>query len=364
MTKKYINFSAGPAVLPNGVLKTIAHELFNWQNTGVSVLEIGHRTREFSDLNDKLEASVRRLLQVPDDFSVLFLPGGAQIQFSVVLMNLLGDKQCANYIDTGYWATSAIKEAQKYTHVHIAASAADTHYTTIPDVDTWDMKQEAAFLHFTDNETIGGVEFQHIPPIDTMPLVSDMSSNIFSRPIDFSRIGCVYACAQKNLGIAGMTLVIVRKDLLGRAHATTPSVFNYAIQDKNKSLLATPPTFAFYVASLVLDWIEAEGGIQAMAQRNALKSSMLYRFIDDSTFYLNPVDKRFRSRMNVPFSLTEEDKEPAFFDEAEKNGFLYLQGHRSVGGARASIYNAISVEEVSRFIDFLRFFAETKENRR
>ncbi len=353
-----INFNAGPAAIPESVLNTIRNELPNWHETGVSILELGHRTSQFSALNEKLEASVRRILNVPEHFSVLFLPGGAQIQFSIAVMNLLGGSKSANYVETGTWSTTAIKEARRYTEINIAATSAAEHFTTIPDPDQWDIKKEGAFLHFTDNETIGGVEFKQIPQIENMPLVSDMSSNIFSREIDFTRIGCVYACAQKNLGIAGVTLVIVRRDLLDRAIPQTPSVFHYATQDKNKSLLATPPTFAFYVASLILDWIEEEGGLQVMAKRNLEKSNLLYNYLDQSDFYHNPVDVRYRSRMNVPFTLKDASKEADFFSAAEKNGLLYLQGHRSVGGARASIYNAISIEQVQKLIDFLRYFAK------
>lgn len=352
-----INFNAGPAALPESVLNTIQNELPNWQNTGVSILELGHRTPQFSALNDKLQASVRRILKVPEHFAVLFLPGGAQIQFSIALMNLIGGFKSANYVETGTWSTTAIKEASRYTQVHLTASSSAQNFTTIPDFSLWDIKKDAAFLHFTDNETIGGVEFSQIPAIDDMPLVSDMSSNIFSREIDFTRLGCVYACAQKNLGIAGVTLVIVRRDLLDRAIPETPSVFNYAVQEKNKSLLATPPTFAMYVASLILDWIEAEGGVDVMAKRNMEKAKVLYHYLDESDFYHNPVEKKYRSRMNVPFILKDSSKESAFFAEAEQQGLLYLQGHRSVGGARASIYNAISIEQVKRLIEFLRSFA-------
>lgn len=357
MTIRPINFNAGPAAIPESVLTTISNELPNWKNTGVSILELGHRTPQFSALNDKLQASVRRILKVPEHFSVLFLPGGAQIQFSIAVMNLIGGFKCANYVETGSWSTTAIKEARRYTEVHLAATSAEQKFTTIPDLNHWDIKKDGAFLHFTDNETIGGVEYDQIPAIDNMPLVSDMSSNIFSKEIDFTRLGCVYACAQKNLGIAGVTLVIVRRDLLDRAIPETPSVFHYATQDKNKSLLATPPTFAIYVASLILDWIEAEGGIEVMAKRNGEKANLLYHYLDESGFYHNPVDKKYRSRMNVPFTLNDSEQESAFFTEAEQQGLLYLQGHRSVGGARASIYNAISVDQVKRLIDFLRFFA-------
>lgn len=358
MTNRLTNFNAGPAALPEPVLNTIKKDLLNWQDTGVSILELGHRTPEFSALNDKLEASVRRILQVPDHFAVLFLPGGGQVEFSIAVMNLVKGYKVANYVETGTWSTTAIKEAAKHIEVHIAVSSAAQHFTTIPPLSDWKIKKEGAFLHFTDNETIGGVEFDQIPSIDDMVLVSDMSSNIFSRAIDFKRLGCIYACAQKNLGIAGVTLVIVRRDLLDRALPQTPSVFTYALQDKNKSLVATAPTFAMYVASLVLDWVEEQGGLEVMQQRNKEKSALLYDYIDQSGFYINPVEKQYRSRMNVPFILQDSLKEAEFFKQAQEHGLLYLQGHRSVGGARASIYNAISKKQVASLIEFLTYFAK------
>ncbi|KTD36328.1 phosphoserine aminotransferase [Legionella nautarum] len=358
MTKnKVINFSAGPSAIPNSVIQTIHDELFNWRNTGVSILEIGHRTHQFADLGEKLEDSVRRILQVPSHFSILFLPGGAQIQFAMIAMNLVRGFTCVNYVETGYWSTMAMNEARKYAQVHLAASSAQQKFTTIPDITTWNIEQNAAFLHFTDNETIGGVEFQHIPDIDDMILVSDMSSNLFSRPIDFTRLGCIYACAQKNMGIAGVSLVIIRQDLLDRALPETPAVFHYATQNKNHSLTCTPPTFAFYVASLMLDWLEAEGGIEVMMERSRLKSQILYNYLDESNAYHNPIAPQYRSRLNIPFTLNDAQREASFFQAAEQHGLLYLQGHRSVGGARASIYNAISYDDVLQLIDFLRFFA-------
>lgn len=354
---KSINFNAGPSAIPTHVMNTIAAELLNWQSTGVSILELGHRTPEFSALNEKLERSLRCILKVPDHFSVLFLPGGAQVQFSTLVMNLIRGFKCANYVETGHWSSIAMKEAQRYTEVHVVASSADQKFLTIPDLSVWDVKPQAAFLHFTDNETIGGVEFQSIPAIDQMVLVSDMSSNVFTRPIDFERIGCVYACAQKNLGIAGMTLVIVRHDLLDRALPETPSVLNYAKQTQYKSLLSTPPTFAFYVASLILDWIEAEGGVDVLAERNAEKSKLLYACIDSHSLYHNGVDKAYRSRMNVPFFLRDKEKEADFFAQAKQQGLLYLEGHRAVGGVRASLYNAITLEQVRHLTGFLDAFA-------
>ena len=353
----FINFNAGPSAIPKSVLNIIHQELFNWQNTGLSILETGHRTSQFMELSLKLQASVRRLLKVPDDFAVLFLPGGGQVQFAMAVMNLVGGFKCANYVETGYWSALAMQAGAKYVDVHVAASSKNQQYSCIPELADWNIKKDGAFLHFCDNETIGGVEFQDLPAIDDMVLVSDMSSNIFSRPIDFKRISCVYACAQKNIGIAGMSLVIVRRDLLDRALPETPSIFNYAIQDKNQSLACTPTTFAWYVASLVLDWLEQQGGVEQMAVSSLQKSQMLYQCIDASEIYSNKVEFKYRSRMNVPFSFVNSELENKFLQVAKENGFLCLQGHRLVGGARASIYNAISVDEVRRLVVFMENFA-------
>lgn len=351
-----INFGAGPSALPQAVLNRIQEELFNWQDTGVSILEIGHRTPQFTALGEKLEASLRRILRVPTDFSILFLPGGAQVQFAMMPQNLVRGFKDANYVETGHWSTTAIREARKYTNVHIAASSKDKKFTTIPNICDWDIKPHAAFLHFTDNETIGGVEFEAPPLLKDCVLVSDMSSNILSRPIDFTRMGCLYACAQKNLGIAGMSLVIVRRDLLDRALPETPSVFNYATQDQNNSVLCTPTTFAWYVASLLLDWIEEKGGLDAISALNLKKSQLLYSYLETSELYHNPVDKRYRSRMNIPFVLRDENLLPEFLQSAKKYGLLNLDGHRSVGGARASIYNAIEEKDVVKLIEFMTHF--------
>ncbi|MFI4962650.1 MAG: 3-phosphoserine/phosphohydroxythreonine transaminase [Legionellales bacterium] len=351
------SFSAGPAALPHSVLCRIQKELFDWDNTGVSILEIGHRTPQFAELGAKLESSVRRILQVPNDFAVLFMPGGGQVQFSMAAMNLAGGFKHANYVETGHWSTFALNEARKYFDIHIAASSKDQKFTSIPDLNTWDIKPGGAYLHFTDNETIGGLEYQSIPDLDEVVLVSDMSSNIFSRPIDFTRLGCIYACAQKNFGVAGMSLVIVRRDLLDRALPQTPAVLNYATQEKNKSLACTPTTFSWYVASLILDWIEEEGGLRSISQINLEKSRLLYEFIDSSELYSNSIDPHFRSRMNVPFVIKNKQLEADFFKAAKAQGLLYLEGHRSVGGARASIYNAISLDEVGKLVDFMRDFA-------
>jgi len=357
MNNSVINFGAGPAKLPQVVLEKIHDHFLKWQNTGVSILELGHRTPEFAALGEKIETSIRTLLRVPNDYAVLLLPGGAQIQFAMLPMNLLADHQTLNYVETGYWSTMAIKEAQKYAKINLAASSKDDHFRTIPAIESWKIDPSAAYLHFTDNETIGGVEFPQVPAVDNMILVSDMSSNIFSRPIDFSRLGLIYACAQKNLGIAGMCLVIVRKDLLGKAMAQTPAVFNYDVESQQDSMQATPTTFAWYVASLMLDWIEEQGGVIEMNQRSLQKSQLLYDYLDGSELYRNEVDAKYRSRMKIPFTLRDASLEKKLFQQAHEEGLLYLQGHRSVGGARASLYNAMTVLEVEKLVEFLAAFA-------
>lgn len=354
-----LNFGAGPAAIPPAVIHKIHQELFDWQGTGLSILEIGHRTAEYTKFMEKLEASVRRILAVPEHFAVLFLPAGAQVQFAMVAMNLSNGFSLANYVETGHWSSAAMHEAEKYIPVYQVASGQAQRFRAIPDIANWEIAPHAAYLHFTDNETIGGLEFPAIPEVGDMVLVSDMSSNLFSRPIDFSKLGCIYACAQKNFGVAGMSIVMVRRDLLDRALPQTPAVFHYATQDKNHSLLATPPIFACYVASLVFDWIEGQGGVAEMQAQCAKKSRLLYDYLDASDFYYNPVTLAHRSRVNIPFTLPTAELESQFFLAARQAGLMYLEGHRSVGGARASLYNAIMLEDVERLIEFLRHFALT-----
>lgn len=356
MSLKPVNFGPGPAKLPDSVIHQIQKDIVNWENTGLSILEVGHRSAEFKALIAKIQADVKRLLAVPDEFAIIFLPAGAQNQFAIVNMNLIGQHKTVNYLDTGYWSKKAISEAKKYAEVNIVASGSENHYHTIPDQSQWTIDKKAAFLHYTDNETIGGLEFPSPPVVDNMLLVSDMSSNIFSRPFDFSPFACLYACAQKNMGIAGMSLVIVRKDLLNQAHPLTPNVFNYTMQYENDSSLCTPPVFAFYVSSLMFDWIDEQGGVEVLDERNKEKSSLLYEFIDQSKLYHNPIAQDGRSRMNVPFTLSDEALDSVFLSEAKKNGLLNLKGHRSVGGMRASIYNAMHLNEIKRLLEFMEKF--------
>ncbi len=353
MEDSIINFGPGPSKLPKQVIRQLEKSFFNWQKTGLSILEVGHRSKAFQALVDKMIASVKRLLKIPYHFAILFLPAGAQNQFAVCNMNLIGGHATVNYIETGYWSKKAISEAKKYSNVHIAASGVSRNFCDIPEPATWDIDEDGAFLHFTDNETIDGLEFPFKPDGKGLYLVSDMSSNLFSRPIDFEHYGCIYACAQKNFGIAGMSLVIVRESLLDRAHPQTPASFNYQLQWQNNSLLATPPTFAFYVTSLMLDWTEENGGVNAFAKLSKLKSQLLYDYIDQSYFYINPINKQYRSRMNVPFTLANTSLTEDFLQQANTAGLVNLKGHRSVGGVRASIYNATHLSEVERLVDFM-----------
>ncbi|CEK11615.1 3-phosphoserine/phosphohydroxythreonine transaminase [Legionella hackeliae] len=356
--KRVINFGAGPAALPACILKRVKEELLNWNNTGVSIVEISHRSKEFIDLGEKIEFGIRKLLSVPDDFAILFLPGGGQTQFAVVPMNLAKGFRHANYIQTGYWSKLSVEEGKKYLNVHLAATN-EQYPHKITDTELWDIKKNAAFTHYTDNETISGLEFPSIPILDGTVLVSDMSSNILTRYINFQKIGCIYACAQKNLGIAGMSLVIVRKDLLDRALPQTPSVFNYGLQYKNRSLLCTPPSFCWYIASLIIEWLESEGGINEMSKRSMVKSDLLYNCIDSSNLYVNNINHDYRSRMNVTFRLVEKELEASFINAAKKEGLLFLEGHRSQGGVRASLYNSISENEVISLCSFMDFFEKS-----
>lgn len=358
MTESMINFGPGPAKLPHKIIEKIEGNLYNWEGTGLSILEIGHRSRAFQALVEKMVSSVKRLLSVPDHYAIIFLPAGAQNQFAMCNMNLVGAHSTVNYLETGYWSKKAIAEAKKYANVHIVASSAERNFFDIPHRDSWRIDADGAFLHFTDNETIGGLEFPEKPDGQGLFLVSDMSSNIFSRPIDFHNYGCIYACAQKNFGISGMSLVIIREDLLDKADPQTPAVFNYKLQWQSNSLLATPPTFAFYVASLMFDWIEENGGVDKFDQLAKQKAQLLYNYIDQSMFYHNKVDKRHRSRMNVPFTLSDNNLTDDFIQQATNVGLANLKGHRSVGGARASIYNAMSLAEVQRLVLFMKEYEQ------
>lgn len=355
MSRKY-NFCAGPAALPEKVLERAQSELVNWQNQGLSVMEMSHRSEEFVSIANTAEANFRDLMNISDEYAVLFLQGGATQQFSAVPLNLLGEKTCANYVNTGQWSKKAIKEAKKYCEVNVVASSEVENFTCIPPFESWNIDPSAAYLHYTPNETIGGVEFFWMPKVD-MPIVADMSSTILSRPIDVNKFDVIYAGAQKNIGPSGLTLVIVRKSLLGKASKNTPSMLDYQVQADAGSMSNTPPAYAWYMAGLVFEWLKDQGGLSAMEQINRRKAEKLYAFIDEHPLYANPVELASRSLMNVPFTLANTDLEKAFLQQAEEVGLLNLKGHRSVGGMRASIYNAVPEAAVDALITFMDSFA-------
>ncbi|MGH8556346.1 MAG: 3-phosphoserine/phosphohydroxythreonine transaminase [Methylococcales bacterium] len=349
------NFSAGPSTIPEAVLERAREEFLDWRACRMSVLEMSHRGPEFLSIASRTEQNLREILSVPDQYSVLFLQGGASMQFSMIPMNLVGEGGCACYVDTGSWSRKAIEEALKICEVQIAASSKSSKYASIPDEATWDLKESAAYLHYTSNETIGGVEFPGIPACD-LPLVCDMSSNILSKAVEIDRFALIYAGAQKNMGAAGITLVILRNELLGRASLKLPSMLDYAQHAKNQSMLNTPPTFIWYLLGLVLDWIKSSGGLESLARLNARKAAKLYRAIDASPFYSNPIESKFRSRMNIPFILADASLDDRFLAEAEQAGLTNLKGHRSVGGMRASIYNAMPESGVDSLTSFMAEF--------
>jgi len=356
---RVFNFSAGPSAFPESVLLQAQQEMLEWRNSGMSVMEMSHRGKHFSIIAEELESDLRSLMAIPDNYKVLFLQGGASAQFSFIPQNLLNGKTKACYIKTGAWSEKAVKDAQSYCDVLVSASSEETKFTSIPDASTWELDEQAAYLHYTSNETIHGVEFQNIPDAKGLTLVSDMSSNILSRHIDVSQYGLIYAGTQKNMGPAGVTVVIVRDDLIGHASKTVPSVFNYAEQVKNQSMLNTPATYNWYLVGLVLKWLKAQGGVAAIEKHNIAKATKLYQAIDQSALYSNPVDVAVRSRMNVPFILADESLDKPFLVAAEAQGLFELKGHRSVGGMRASIYNAMSEAGVQALIDFMAEFERT-----
>ena len=352
------NFSAGPAMLPEEVLQQAREEMLEWQGSGMAVMEMSHRGKEFMSIAAQAEADLRELLAIPANYKVLFLQGGASSQFAMVPLNLLQGKAGADYINTGMWSKKAIAEAKRFCEVNVAASSEETKYTTIPPQAEWRLNADAAYVHYTPNETIGGVEFHWVPDTGDVPLVADMSSTLLSRPIDVSKFGVIYAGAQKNIGPAGLTLVIVREDLLGKAQANTPAMFDYKIHADADSMYNTPPTYAWYLAGLVFQLLKRKGGLQAMAEINKRKADKLYAAIDDSGFYRNPVEKSSRSWMNVPFTLADANLDKTFLAEAAQAGLKTLGGHRSVGGMRASIYNAMPEAGVDALVAFMQDFAK------
>jgi phosphoserine aminotransferase len=349
------NFSAGPAALPLPVLEQARDELVEWQG-GTSVMEVSHRSRAFIAVAERAEADLRDLLAIPPNYRVLFMQGGATAQFAAVPMNLAAAGAAADYVHTGHWSERAIREGRRFADVGILADEAASRYTTVPDAAALVPRPGSAYLHYTPNETIGGVEFPYVPETGDVPLVADMSSTILSRPIDVSRFGLIYAGAQKNIGPSGLTVAIVRDDLLRGARAGTPVVLDYRAVADAGSMLNTPPTFGWYFAGLVFQWLKREGGVTEMAKRNRAKAETLYAAIDASAFYSNPVARQCRSWMNVPFRIAKPELEKTFLAEADVAGLTHLAGHRSVGGMRASLYNAMPMEGVTALIAFMRDF--------
>jgi len=352
------NFSAGPAVLPKEVLQQAQAEMLDWQGSGMSIMEMSHRGKEFMSVAAAAEADLRELLGIPANYKVLFLQGGASQQFAMVPMNLLRGKTSADYVLTGEWSKKAIAEAKKFCTVNVAASGADKNFSAVPDFATWTCDPRAAYLHYTPNETIGGVEFNWLPKNGDVPLVADMSSCILSRPVDVSKFGLIYAGAQKNIGPAGLTIVIVREDLIGAVLPGTPTMLDYQIHAENDSMYNTPPTYGIYIAGLVFQMLKRRGGLAAMEKTNIAKAALLYTAIDASNgFYSCPVAVADRSRMNVPFTLHNAALDGEFLKQADAQGLLQLKGHRSVGGMRASIYNAMPLAGVQALVDFMQEFS-------
>lgn len=357
---RVFNFSAGPAAVPVEVLKKAQDEMLEWQGSGMSVMEMSHRGKEFISIAEKAEADVRELMNIPDNYKVLFLQGGATTQFSMVPMNLLRGKEKTCYVNTGAWSKKAIKEAKIHSNVQVSATAEDTGFTSIPAIDSWDIDQNAAYLHYTSNETIGGVEFQSIPDVGDIDLVADMSSNILSRVIDVSKFGVIYAGGQKNMGPSGIALTIVREDLIGYAKEGSPSMMDYKNHADAGSMFNTPATYSWYLMGLVFEWLKEQGGVAAIEARNIRKAEKLYNVIDASDFYANPVELTSRSRMNIPFTLATPELDALFLSEAKAAGLETLKGHRSVGGMRASIYNAMPEAGVDALISMMSEFERTK----
>lgn len=353
---RVFNFSAGPAVLPEEVLAQARDEMLDWRGSGMSVMEMSHRGREFESIIAKTEADLRSLMGIPADYKVLFLQGGASLQFSMIPLNLMGGARKADYIHTGEWAKKAIAEAKRFGAVNVAASSEDRNFSYVPPQSAWKPDPGAAYVHITTNETIGGIEYHWVPDTGAVPLVADMSSHILSRPMDVSRYGLIYAGAQKNIGPAGLVIVIIREDLLGQAPAGTASMLDYKVMAENGSMYNTPPTYGVYMAGLVFEWLQRQGGLAGIERHNRDKAALLYDVLDRDGFYSSPVARADRSLMNVPFRLRDESLDDAFLKEAKAAGLQQLKGHRSVGGMRASIYNAMPMAGVKALVEFMADF--------
>ncbi|MGI3130145.1 3-phosphoserine/phosphohydroxythreonine transaminase [Halopseudomonas pachastrellae] len=358
MSKRLFNFCAGPAALPEAVLQRAQAELLDWQGKGLSVMEMSHRSDEFVAIAQQAEQDLRELLVIPDNYKVLFLQGGASQQFAQIPLNLMPEGGSADYIDTGIWSRKAIDEASRFGSVNVAGSAKAYDYFAIPGQNEWQLSADAAYVHYCPNETIGGLEFNWVPQTGDVPLVADMSSTILSRPIDVSRFGMIYAGAQKNIGPSGLVVVIVREDLLGRARASCPTMLDYAVAAQNDSMYNTPPTFAWYLSGLIFQWLKEQGGLDAVKRINDAKQKALYSAIDGSELYNNPINVADRSWMNIPFRLADDRLDKPFLAGAEERGLLNLKGHRSVGGMRASIYNAVPQAAVDALVAYMAEFEQ------
>jgi phosphoserine aminotransferase len=359
MSRAY-NFCAGPATLPESVLAQARDEMLNWRGTGMSVMEMSHRGDAFMEIAETAERDLRELAGISDDYAVLFMQGGASSQFATIPLNLMGADGSADYVNTGIWSKKAIAEASRYGRVNVVASSEESGFSYVPDQSEWRTSSGADYLHYTPNETIGGLEFDFVPDSGSVPLVADMSSTMLSRPVDVSKFGLIYAGAQKNIGPSGLVVVIIRKDLLGKARRETPTMMNYQVMADNDSMFNTPSTYSWYLAGLVFKWLKAQGGVEAMGQLNHRKARKLYDFVDNSDFYANPIAPRFRSWMNVPFTLAEDSLNNDFLKGANARGLLNLKGHRSVGGMRASLYNAMPEAGVDALIDYMTEFARER----
>jgi phosphoserine aminotransferase len=357
MSRVY-NFSAGPAMLPEEVLKTAADQMLDYNGTGESVMEMSHRSKEYQAIIDECEALFREIMNIPDNYKVLFLQGGASSQFAMIPLNLMNKNKKADFVLTGQWATKAYKEASRYGDCKAVASSKDKTFSYIPELDKNEFRPDADYFHICMNNTIYGTHFTELPETGNVPLVADMSSCILSEPVDVTKFGLIYAGAQKNMGPAGLTVVIIREDLIGNAMDFTPTMFNYQTHADNGSMFNTPPTYAIYIFKLVLDWVKKMGGLEAMKAHNEKKAEILYNFLDNSKLFKATVQGKDRSLMNVPFVTGSDELDAKCIAEAKKNGFINIKGHRSVGGMRASIYNAMPIEGVEKLVEFLGKFEQ------
>ncbi|WP_459502431.1 3-phosphoserine/phosphohydroxythreonine transaminase [Bacillus sp. C1] len=354
--ERVYNFSAGPSILPLPVLEKVQKELLNYNGAGMSVIEMSHRSSQFQSIIDEASSLLRELMHIPENYDVLFLQGGASLQFSMVPLNVMSEHKRAGYILTGSWSKKALQEAQKHGEVEVIASSEGERFSTIPSVDVSTIPTKLDYIHITTNNTIEGTKYVELPQLENIPLVADMSSNILSEQYDVKKFGLIYAGAQKNLGPAGLTIAVVRKDLIGKAATSCPTMLNYETYSQNNSLYNTPPSFSIYVTKLVLEWLKEQGGVSAIEAQNRKKAALIYNFLDESTLFTSPVETKYRSLMNIPFTAPSNDLNEQFLQQAKTLGLVTLKGHRSVGGMRASIYNAMPVEGVQKLVDCMKDF--------